>query len=425
MTRTVFSRILWVVVVAVVVLAILVSGILIGARPGTSSVIHSVLPSSLARVVFGGSGTSFPLQQEVLDDLEQTDYEKLDNSKLEAGGIDGMLASLNDPYTVYFTPDEYASFEQHTTGQYSGVGMSVELKGKFVTVVSVFKGSPADLAGMQPGDLILAVDGKDVVGTSLDQTVTLIKGVDGTRVKIKYYRLPANDGLDLTKLPDAAHLPSGGATSEKDFVRKTIVVPAVETKTLTAGTKKVGYIQYLTFSEGSSVKVREAVQAAVDAKDDAVILDLRHNGGGLLNEAVDVASIFINKGVIVTTQGLHSTKEVYTARGSGAFTDIPVYVLVDEFTASASEIVSGALQDHKRATLVGTTTFGKGLVQTVLNLSNGGALKVTTAVYLTPSGRDINKKGITPDVIAPDLASTPAIDETLDKTLSLIASGTK
>ena len=170
------------------------------------------------------------------------------------------------------------------------------------------------------------------------------------------------------------------------------------------------------------------MQAAVDAKDDAVILDLRHNGGGLLNEAVDVASIFIDQGVIVTTQGLHSTKEVYTARHlrqGKAFTDIPVYVLVDEFTASASEIVSGALQDHKRATLVGVTTFGKGLVQTVIDLSNGGALKVTTAVYLTPSGRDINKKGIAPDVVAPDLAATPNVDETLDKTLSLIASGTK
>jgi carboxyl-terminal processing protease len=425
MARTLLARILWIVVVAVVVLAILVSGVLIGARPVTASALHSMLPSPLARVVFGGSTTGFPLQQEVLGDLEQTYYEKLDQTKLEAGGVDGMLASLGDPYTVYFTPDEYASFQQHTSGQYTGVGMSVELKGKFVSLVSVFKGSPADVGGMQPGDLILGVNGKDVVGTPLADTVALIKGVDGTKVKIKYYRPPANDTVDLTALPDAAHLPSGGTTVEKDFVRKTIVVPVVETKTLTAGTKKVGYIQYSTFSQGSSVKVHNAVQAAVAAKDAAVILDLRHNGGGLLNEAVDVASVFIDNGVIVTTQGLHSSKDVYTARGSGAFTDIPLYVLVDEFTASASEIVSGALKDHKRATLVGVTTFGKGLVQTVIDLSNGGALKVTTAVYLTPNGTDINKKGMAPDVVAPDLASTPSIDETLDKTLSLIASGTK
>ena len=141
-----------------------------------------------------------------------------------------------------------------------------------------------------------------------------------------------------------------------------------------------------------------------------------------------MASIFLDKGVVVTTEGLHSTKEVYTVRHlrqGKAFVDVPLYVLVDGFTASASEIVSGALKDHKRATLVGTTTFGKGLVQSVIDLTNGGALKVTIAVYLTPNGTDINKKGITPDVTAPDLESTPDVDETLDKTLSLIASGTK
>jgi carboxyl-terminal processing protease len=426
MARTLLQRTLWVVVLAVVVLAILITGLLMGVRPGTAELLHTMLPGPLAKVVFGGSSSStFPLQQEVLNDLEQTYYEPLDQAKLQNGGVDGMLASLGDPYTVYFTPEEYASFRQHTSGQYSGVGMSVELKGPFVTIVTVFKGSPAEQGGMKPGDLIMAVDGKDVVGTSLEETVALIKGVDGTKVKISYYRPPANSGVDLTTVPDAAHLPEGGTTTEKPFLRKTIEVPVVETKALTAGTKKAGYIQYMTFSENSSVKLRAAVQAAVDAKDDAVILDLRHNGGGLLNEAVDVASLFIDKGVIVTTQGLHSSKEVYTARGGDSFNDMPLYVLVDEFTASASEIVSGALQDDKRATLVGTTTFGKGLVQTVIDLSNGGGLKVTTAVYLTPSGRDINKKGIAPDVKAPDLESTPTVDETLDKTLSLIAAGTK
>jgi len=153
---------------------------------------------------------------------------------------------------------------------------------------------------------------------------------------------------------------------------------------------------------------------------DAVVLDLRGNGGGLLNEGVDVASIFIPEGDIVSTEGLHSPKQVYEATG-GAYPDVPLYVLTDPHTASASEIVAGALQDYKRATLVGETTFGKGLVQSIEALSNGGALKATTAVYLTPKGRDINKKGIIPDVLAPDDPTTTSVDETLQAVLKLIA----
>ena len=152
----------------------------------------------------------------------------------------------------------------------------------------------------------------------------------------------------------------------------------------------------------------------------AIILDLRSNGGGLLDQAVDVASIFIPEGeVIVSTEGLHSAKQVYKATGD-AYPDIPLYVLTDPYTASASEIVSGALQDYGRATLVGETTFGKGLVQSIEPLSNGGALKATTAIYLTPKGRDINNKGIAPDVVAPDDPATTGVDETVEATLKLI-----
>ena len=163
------------------------------------------------------------------------------------------------------------------------------------------------------------------------------------------------------------------------------------------------------------------MQQAVSVDHDAaIILDLRDNGGGLLDEAVNVASIFIPSGTIVSDKGLNSPERVYSATGD-AYTQVPLYVLTDGYTASASEIVSGALQDYGRATLIGTTTFGKGLVQTILPLTNGGALKVTTAVYLTPKGRDINKKGITPDVVAPDDPTTPNVDETVQAALSLIA----
>ena len=179
-------------------------------------------------------------------------------------------------------------------------------------------------------------------------------------------------------------------------------MPVTESEILDAGGKKVALISFFTFSEGSAEALRAEVQKAVETtRSDAIILDLRSNGGGLLDEAVDVASIFIPEGVIVSTEGLHSPEEVYTPSGD-AYAQVPLYVLTDAYTASASEIVSGALQDYERATLVGETTFGKGLVQSIEPLSNGGALKVTTAVYLTPKGRDINETGIDPDVVAPD-----------------------
>ena len=199
-------------------------------------------------------------------------------------------------------------------------------------------------------------------------------------------------------------------------------MPVVETEIKTTGDKKAAHITLSTFSDGSAKKLRDAVTTAIEQdKVDAIILDLRNNGGGLLLEAVDVASIFIPSGVVVTTEGLHSPKQVFEVTG-GAIPDVPVYVLVNSFSASASEIVAAALKDHQRATLVGETTFGKGLVQSVLGLSNGGALKVTTAVYLTPNGTDINKKGVVPDVEVKTDTTTVG-DPVLDRALELVIQG--
>jgi carboxyl-terminal processing protease len=193
---------------------------------------------------------------------------------------------------------------------------------------------------------------------------------------------------------------------------------------LDAGGRRVAHITLYTFNNANaSQELRADVEEAIDQGGaDAIVLDLRGNGGGLLNAAIEVASIFIDTGVIVSTEGLHSPEEVLSANGS-AVDDVPLYVLTDEFTASASEIVAGALQDYARATLLGETTFGKGLVQSVVELSNEGAVKVTTAVYFTPKGRDINEKGISPDIVAPDDPATQEVDETMEKTLELIAGG--
>lgn len=417
-------------------------GMLLGLDPGVKDALKSALPASWTGALGGSS--DYGLQQEVLDKLESTYYKQVDGATLKSDAIDGMVSGLKDPYTVYFDPEEYSGFQEQTKGSYSGVGMTVEMKDELVTIVSTFKGSPADLAGIRSGDIITAVDGTSTDGQNLDEVVGKIKGAEGSQVVLKLYRPPfaattttttassaggtgqttststttTTEALDTTA--DSSLLPPGGVTSEYTLVRKAIVIPVTETKTLTVGGKKVVLISFFTFSDGSSKALRDEVRKAVDTdKADAVILDLRSNGGGLLNEAIDVASIFIPNGVIVSTAGLHSPEQVYDATG-GAYTKVPLYVLTDPYTASASEIVSGALQDDKRATLVGETTFGKGLVQSIEPLSNGGALKVTTAVYLTPKGRDINKKGISPDVVAPDDPSTPNVDECVQAALGLI-----
>jgi len=415
---------------------LVLGGFLLGTRDDLGAALRGLFP-----VVAGSSvsGDSYQLQQEVLDKLDSTYYKAVDDATLHADAIDGMVAGLNDPYTVYWDPAEYAAFKDSTSGAYTGLGMSVEMVDQLVTVISTFKGSPAATAGITRGDIITAVDGESVQGMTLNQVVTKMKGGEpGTSVAVKLYRPPTSGttttttgeagGTSATTTTtevapvDLSHLPPGGETKEYTLTRRIIEIPVTETKIVEAGDKKVAVISFFTFSQGSAAALRAAVKQAVEVEQvDAIVVDLRGNGGGLLNEGVDVASIFIPEGDVVSTEGLHSPKQVYTATG-GAYPDVPLYVLTDPYTASASEIVAGALQDYKRATLVGETTFGKGLVQSIEPLSNGGALKATTAVYLTPKGRDINKKGIVPDVLAPDDPATTGVDETLQAVLKLIAS---
>jgi carboxyl-terminal processing protease len=414
-------------------------GLLLGLNPEVRGALRDLLPGSF----FGSSGSveDFELQQEVLEKLESTYYRPVDASALEGDAVDGMVAGLGDPYTVYMDPEDYADFREQSEGSYSGVGMTVEMKDSLVTIVSTFKGSPAEQAGIRSGDIILAVGGVTTDGLNLDEVVSMIKGPEGSTVDMSTYRPPATTTTTVaggagedsgeetgdtagTATVDLAQLPPGGEKKEYTLTRKTIEVPVTERETLDAQGKRVALISFFTFSDGSADQLRAEVAQAVDTQHAyAIILDLRSNGGGLLDEGVDVASIFISKGVIVTTEGLHSPEQVYEATGE-AYADVPLYVLVDPYTASASEIVAGALQDYKRATLVGETTFGKGLVQSIEPLSNGGALKATTAVYLTPKGRDINKTGITPDIVAPDDPETTTVDECVETALGLIAGPT-
>jgi carboxyl-terminal processing protease len=427
-------------VVAGLVAAVLLvaGGVLLGLNPDVRGALHDVLPASF----FGSSGSAddYALQQEVLDKLESNFYKPVDAAALEDDAIDGMVAGLGDPYTVYWDPEEYATYMERASEQYSGVGMTVQMKDNLVTIVSTFKGSPAELAGIAPRDIILAVDGVSTEGQNLGEVVAGIKGTEGTTVTLTIYRPPAStttttvagtdDGgggaEDSTAEPtaDISNLPPGGETKDYTLTRKTLEVPVAETEMLDVEGETVALISLSDFFDKSADQLRSEVERAIESDGaSAIILDLRGNIGGFLEKAVDAASIFIPEGeVIVSQEGLHSPERVYYALGD-AYADIPLIVLVDKYTASAAEIVSGALQDHERATLVGETTFSKGLVQSILPLSNGGALKVTTAVYFTPDGRDINDTGIIPDVVAPDDPATE-VDEGLQAAERLIAGTT-
>ncbi len=433
-TRTFLTA--WSLLIAVL---LVFAGFLLGMDPQIGGTVRDVFGVGFSE------GSDYGLQQEVLDKLEQSYYKEIDPKVLKVGAIDGMLAGLEDPYTVYMDPEEYVSWREMTSGSYSGVGIVVVFKDHLVTAASVFKGSPAEAAGIQKDDVVLAVDGMSSEGRTLDQVVGDMKGPADTTVVLKMWR-PAVTSTTTTSTtsppsstdttsPDAqaagnsgdptvdlSALTAGGETTDYTLTRKEITIPSTDRKTLTVDGKKVALISLYQFAEASAGDLRAEVTTAVQTDHvDAIILDLRGNGGGLLTSAIDVASIFIAKGPIVSTEGLHSSKDVLSAEGD-AFADVPLYVLVDKYTASASEIVSGALQDYGRATLVGETTFGKGLVQTLEPLSNGGAIKVTTAVYLTPKGRDINAKGITPDVVAPDDPQTTNVDEGLQAVEHLISS---
>lgn len=434
--------------VVVAVALIFVGTLLSAAVPEVDQAAQKVLGNDTVTegpVDSTGSQVDSDLQDEILQKLEATYYKTVDPNTLAVSAIDGMLASLDDPYTVYYTPQEFADLMEETSGSYSGVGMVLMMNDRLPTVVSVFEGSPAAAAGVEAGDVILSVDGATASGRTLDEVVGDIKGVEGTTVQLELYRpvtpvtttsttesqadnsggttgsTTARDtGATLTI--DLAELPQGGASKTYTLTRRAIVIPTTKVEIKEDSGKKVAYIILYTFNnQNTSQELRSVVESAMTKdKVDAIVLDLRGNGGGLLDEAVKVASIFIKSGVIVSTQGLHSTQEELRASGN-AVANIPLYILVDKYSASASEIVAGALQDYDRATLVGETTFGKGLVQSIEQLSNGGAVKVTTAIYLTPKGRDINKTGIVPDVVAPDDPATKTVDETLQKALELIA----
>jgi carboxyl-terminal processing protease len=341
------------------------------------------------------------LQQRIIEELQTRYYKPVDVEKLSTAGIDGMLKSLKDPYTTYLPPKEVQKFKEMVKGTYSGIGAALQETKDGLVITVVFDGSPAKQAGLVPGDIIKTVDAKTTAGVPIETSISRIKGREGTTVTLG---VQPKDKTQPVK--------------EYKLVRKTIEYPETISRIMPDKGTKVGYIALSEFGGLAGRDVRNDVGELAKKGAQWFILDLRYNPGGLLAQAVDVTNVF-QGGLVTSTAGLHSPKETFTATDPVA-TDKPMVVLVNGYSASASEITTGALKDHDRAEIIGTTTFGKGLVQDPVDLGNGAILKLTTAVYLTPNGTNINKKGITPDIVVKDNPKSKA-DEQLQAALRYIA----
>jgi len=342
------------------------------------------------------------LRAEIVDSIKDNFYKQTDEADIQESSLKGIVDGLGDQFSHYLTPKEAKQFEQSVQGEFEGVGMNVEEDSRGLRVTRVFEGSPAEKGGIKQGDFITAVDGKSLAGVSSDVATSRIKGEAGTKVRLEV--------VD----------PKQGTPRTIELTRAKIEVPVAEGRIRQVGGAKYGVVALTTFSDGAHGKLRLEVDRLLEDGAEGIVLDLRGNGGGLLSEAVLVSSQFIEDGLITFTRGRTRPRREFEAEGDAIDGDIPVVVLVDRGSASASEIVTGALRDSKRATVVGTRSFGKGVFQEVETLSNGGVLDITVGQYFLPSGENIQKKGVVPTVKAKDDPETDR-DEALPRALSTLA----
>ena len=346
------------------------------------------LPGDLARL------------ERVIEEIQRNYVKEVDRSTLLKGAISGMVEALDDPYSMYMDSSHYQDLKIHTQGTFGGIGITVGVKDKFITVIAPIEGSPGDKAGIRSGDRITRVNGKEIVGLPLDKAVEMIRGPEGTQVT-------------LTILRDQDQ------TFEVTVTRATIEVPTVEGKLRDGG---IGYIRIYTFNEKTAQRLNEVLKQLKGQGARGIVLDLRHNPGGRLDSAIKVAEAFVPRGPIVHIVDRHGVKETYNSASDGL--GLPLVVLVDQGSASASEIVAGAIQDRRLGLLVGGKTFGKGTVQSIIDLEAGTGLKLTTAQYLTPNGRAINDVGLTPDIQVergdPQKGDDPQRDPQLEKAIEVL-----
>jgi carboxyl-terminal processing protease len=381
-----------------VLIATLALGMWIGGHSGS-------LPAPLRDFARGEDAA---VVDAAMEKIEDDYYTKVSKEDLADDAVRGMVRGLDDRFSAYFDEQEYSRFKEISDARFSGVGLGIQKADDGLRVVQVYDGSPAKKAGLRVGDVIVEADGTRLAGKPEETATGLIKGQPGTKVTLTVRR--------------------GKRTFERRVTRAQVSIPVVSSRTRSVDGKDYAVIRLETFSSGAHAEVYAAVRKAVDRKVDGIVFDLRGNGGGLVEEARLVASAFLPEGKIVTTRGRSVPERVYRATGKPVAPRTPMVVLVDKGSASAAEIVAGALQDRDRARLVGTSTFGKGVFQEVVELPEGGALDITVGQYFLPSGRNIGGKGtargagLKPDVRAQDDPDTPREDEGLDRALGELAS---
>lgn len=306
------------------------------------------------------------------------DKSKLDGQKLFYGSLKGLVETTGDPYSVYMTPEENKEFTTDMSGKFEGIGAEIGLKNEIITIIAPLEGMPAEKAGLKAGDQIAKIDGEITAGFSVTQAVNKIRGPKNTSVKLTIFRQGSDKPLDFT------------------ITRDVIVIKSVRTEM----TKdNIFVIRVSSFNDDTETLFAQAVSEALIKKSRGIILDLRNNPGGYLNTAISMASYWVKDNTVVMERYGDGATTNHRSMGETSFAGMKTVVLVNEGSASASEIVAGALQDYGLATIVGTKTFGKGSVQVLKELSDGSSIKITAAKWLTPKGKSIDQQGITPDVV--------------------------
>jgi carboxyl-terminal processing protease len=381
---------------AVTVVALVCAGIWLGGHP-------SHLPPFLRDAFVGGNAG---LNVEATEAIEDTYFRPVSADELTNSSLQGMVRGLrlrfHDRFSSYFSPKSLERFNEEISGRFSGVGLVVSPVKRGLRVTHVFKGSPAGRAGIESGDVIVSVEGDSIAGVDSEVATARIKGEEGTDVEIGV--------LD----------PRSGRVHRLRLTREEITIPVAIGQVRTVGGRKLGYVRLASFSLGSHALLRKAVEKVYREGAEGVVLDLRENGGGLLDEAVLGASIFLPEGELVVTTDSRTEGHAEYKTVGGNLPRRPLVVLIDRNTASAAEILTAALADDAGAEVVGTRSFGKGVFQQEVNLSNGGALKLTVGEYFTPEGKNLAGHGIEPDVEAKNVPGT-ARDEALERALEVLA----
>ena len=379
---------------AILAVAIFSAGLAVGMSLPQSETVIAESPTAIAppTIIESPTETSFPLPtpSEDLETFfepfwgvweiihEQFADQPVDDIELIRGAVRGMLEALDDPYTSYMDPDEYMQANMPLEGSYEGIGTWVDPDAEYLTIISPMPNSPAENAGLKPGDEVIAVDGEDMTGVDGNLVIRRILGPAGTSLTLTIRREGEAEPLEF------------------EIIRETIILPSIESEILEGD---IAYIQLYTFADETVYDLRQALETLLAEDPKGLILDLRFNGGGLLNTTIEVASEFISEGIIMTEYFGDGNEHVYEAQPGGLATEIPLVVLVNGGSASASEIVAGAIQDHGRGLLVGEVTYGKAAIQNWIPLpSYGGAIRITVARWLTPNGQQIHEVGLTPDI---------------------------